>query len=215
MIASPLRPRHDRNRASLLKASSPNRGTPYGASLSFATTTHLGPPSDPPSRKPPQRNQPHWGPPGQFQAAPLPSMLDSPYRAPGQDFHLRSQRPCQAHLRSFYELAAIIAGQPRRDPQPESLKLRGVLLQLGPGPALRGPASRSRRHGDLFRSGLHSSSDNPGVRAGRAIEPRNGVVWGADAVMVRGRSHRWRRFGESSGSPAGSENLSMCVSSSC
>jgi hypothetical protein len=26
-------------------------------------------------------------------------MLDSPYRAPGQDFHLRSQRPCQAHLR--------------------------------------------------------------------------------------------------------------------
>jgi hypothetical protein len=24
-------------------------------------------------------------------------MLDSPYRAPGQDFHLRSQRPCQAH----------------------------------------------------------------------------------------------------------------------
>jgi hypothetical protein len=26
-------------------------------------------------------------------------MLDSPYRAPGQDFHLRSQRPCPAHLR--------------------------------------------------------------------------------------------------------------------
>ena len=24
-------------------------------------------------------------------------MLDSPYRAPEQDFHLRSQRPCQAH----------------------------------------------------------------------------------------------------------------------
>src|SRR5450755_3411615 len=54
-----------------------------------------------------------------------------------------------------------------------------------------------------------------GVRAGRAIEPRNGVVRGADAVMVRGRSHRWRRFGESSGSPAGSENPSMRVSSSC
>jgi hypothetical protein len=28
-----------------------------------------------------------------------------------------------ANLRSFYELAAIVAGQPRRDPQPESLKL--------------------------------------------------------------------------------------------
>jgi hypothetical protein len=26
-------------------------------------------------------------------------MLDSPYRAPEQDFHLPSQRPCQAHLR--------------------------------------------------------------------------------------------------------------------
>jgi hypothetical protein len=25
------------------------------------------------------------------------SMLDSPIRAPGQDFHLRSQHPCQAH----------------------------------------------------------------------------------------------------------------------
>ena len=32
----------------------------YGASLSFATTTHLWPLPDPPSRKPPQRNQPHW-----------------------------------------------------------------------------------------------------------------------------------------------------------
>jgi hypothetical protein len=30
----------------------PTRGTPYGASLSFATTTHLGPPSDTPSREP-------------------------------------------------------------------------------------------------------------------------------------------------------------------
>ncbi len=45
----------DRNRASLLAASSPTRRTPYGASLSFATTTHLWLPSDPPSRKPPQR----------------------------------------------------------------------------------------------------------------------------------------------------------------
>jgi hypothetical protein len=29
--------------------------------------------------------------------------------------------------------------------------VRGVVLQLGPGPALRGPASRSSRHSDLFR----------------------------------------------------------------
>ena len=36
-----------------------------------------------------------------------------------------------ANLRSLYELAAIVAGQPRRDPQPESLKLPDA-LQLGP-----------------------------------------------------------------------------------
>jgi hypothetical protein len=73
--------------------------TPYGASLSFATTTHLWPLSDPPSRKPPQRiPKPHWGPPGQFRAAPLPLRCwIPPVRAPGQDSHLRSQRPCPAH----------------------------------------------------------------------------------------------------------------------
>jgi hypothetical protein len=43
---------NNRSRASPLEDGSPLRGTPYGASLSFATTTHLRPPSDPPSRKP-------------------------------------------------------------------------------------------------------------------------------------------------------------------
>ena len=42
-------------------------------------------------------------------------MLDSPYRAPEQDFHLRSQRPCQAHLRS--PLGARCAANPRALPQ--------------------------------------------------------------------------------------------------
>ncbi len=42
-----------------------------------------------------------------------------------------------------------------------------------------------------------------------------GHVWGADAVMVRGRRHRWRRYGELSGDLAGSENLGMRVISSC
>ena len=54
-----------------------------------------------------------------------------------------------------------------------------------------------------------------GVRAGWAIEPRNHGVRGADAVMARGRQHRWRRFGEPSADPAGSETLSMRVISSC
>ena len=46
----------------------------------------------------PQRNQPHWRPPGQFRAAPLPLRCRiPPVRAPGQDFHLRSQHPYPAH----------------------------------------------------------------------------------------------------------------------
>jgi hypothetical protein len=48
-----------------------------------------------------------------------------------------------------------------------------------------------------------------GARAGRAIEPRNHWVRGADAVVVCGRQHRWRRFRESSVDPARSENHGM------
>ena len=33
-----------------------------------------------------------------------------------------------------------------------------------------------------------------GARAGRAIEPRNQGVRGADAVKQAGRQHRWRRY---------------------
>jgi hypothetical protein len=46
-----------------------------------------------------------------------------------------------------------------------------------------------------------------GVRAGRAIEPRNLLVRGADAVLQGGRQHRRRRFREPSADPAGSKNL--------
>jgi hypothetical protein len=98
-MASPLRPR-DRQESGIAAAGRlAPRGTPYGASLSFATTTHLWPLSDPPSRKPPQRiTKPHWGPPGQFRAAPLPLQCwIPPIRAPGQDSHLRSQHPYPAH----------------------------------------------------------------------------------------------------------------------
>jgi hypothetical protein len=48
-----------------------------------------------------------------------------------------------------------------------------------------------------------------GVRAGRAIEPRNLLVWGADAVLQGGRQYRRRRFREPSADPAGSKNLCM------
>ena len=48
-----------------------------------------------------------------------------------------------------------------------------------------------------------------GVRAGRAIEPRNQGNRGADAVNYVGRQHRWRRYREPSADPARSKNLCM------
>ena len=102
MIASPLRPRQRQESGIAAAGRLAHRGTPYGASLSLATTTHLWPLPDPPSRKPPQRiTKPHWGPPGQFRATPLPLQCRvPPVRVPGQDFHLRSQHPCLAHPRA-------------------------------------------------------------------------------------------------------------------
>ena len=97
MIASPLRPRHRQESGIAAASRLAHRGTPYGASLSFATTTHLWPLPDPPSRKPRNATS-RLGPPGQFQAAPLPLRCwIPPVRAPGQDSHLRSQRPYPAH----------------------------------------------------------------------------------------------------------------------
>ena len=49
-----------------------------------------------------------------------------------------------------------------------------------------------------------------GVRAGRAIEPRNQRVRGADAVDRCGRQHRPWRDTRATADPARSENLCMC-----
>jgi hypothetical protein len=48
-----------------------------------------------------------------------------------------------------------------------------------------------------------------GARAGRAIEPRNHLVRGADVVSRGGRQHRQQRYRELLVDPARSENLSM------
>ena len=48
-----------------------------------------------------------------------------------------------------------------------------------------------------------------GVRAGRAIEPRNLRLRGADVVLQGGRQHRRRRYREPLADPARSENLCM------
>ena len=48
-----------------------------------------------------------------------------------------------------------------------------------------------------------------GARAGRAIEPRNHLVRGADAVYRGGRPHRRQRHRELLADPARSENPGM------
>jgi len=48
-----------------------------------------------------------------------------------------------------------------------------------------------------------------GARAGRAIEPRNHRVRGADVVCEIGRPHRQQRYRELLGDPARSENHCM------
>jgi hypothetical protein len=48
-----------------------------------------------------------------------------------------------------------------------------------------------------------------GVRAGWAIEPRNHLVRGADAVSRGGRPYRWQRYRELLVDPARSKNLCM------
>jgi hypothetical protein len=40
-----------------------------------------------------------------------------------------------------------------------------------------------------------------GARVGRAIEPRNQGVWGADTVDLRGRQHRRWRYARVTGGP--------------
>ena len=98
MIASPLRPRYRQESGIAAAGRLAHQGTPYSASLSFATTTHLWPLPDPPSRKLRSAQPAALEPPGQFRAAPLPRQCwIPPIRAPGQDFHLRSQHPYPAH----------------------------------------------------------------------------------------------------------------------
>jgi hypothetical protein len=78
VIASPLRPRHRQESGIAAASRLAHRGTPYGASLSFATTTHLWPLPDPPSREPTDaygRRQAARSIPSRALAS---SMLDSP-----------------------------------------------------------------------------------------------------------------------------------------
>ena len=91
-------------------------------------------------------------------------------------------RTKDTYLQAQYQRLRARRGQPRRDPQLESLKLRSVALQLGRGPPLLRPASRSRRHSDLFRSGLHSSSNTPASRSSIPSKALAFAWWGRPRV---------------------------------
>jgi len=84
VIASPLRPRPRQEPGIAAAGQLAHRGTPYGASLSFATTTHPWPLSDPPSRKPrsaqPSRTGIARSIPGRALAS---SVSGSPCQGPG------------------------------------------------------------------------------------------------------------------------------------
>ncbi len=56
MTTSPIRPQHQQEQGIAAGGQLARQGTPYGASLSFATTTYLRLPSDPPSREPRSAN---------------------------------------------------------------------------------------------------------------------------------------------------------------
>jgi hypothetical protein len=77
----------------------------------------------------------------------------------------------------------------------EELYIEGLANHGGPESCVGDPRGRSEAL--------------TGVRAGWAIEPRNQLVRGADAVPWRGRQHRRRRVREPLSNPAGSENLCM------
>ena len=91
---------------------------------------------------------------------PVDRLIDQPRpAAPGGPRRARraevAQRQAQlAPARWSRRRSTSARSQPRAPQAP-------VALQLGPGPALLRPASRSRRHSDLLRSCLHRSSDNP------------------------------------------------------
>jgi RNA-directed DNA polymerase len=77
----------------------------------------------------------------------------------------------------------------------KELYTEGVAIHGGPEPCVGDPQGRSEA--------LDRGARRPD------IEPRNGLIWGADALNSGGRQHRWRRFREPSADPTGSENLCM------
>ena len=97
MITSPIRPRHQQEQGIAAGGQLARQRTPYGASLSFATTTHLRLPPDTPSRKPTGPNKHRQTARSIPTRALASSVLDSPRRGSRPGLPPPISTPCQAH----------------------------------------------------------------------------------------------------------------------
>lgn len=77
----------------------------------------------------------------------------------------------------------------------ETLYIEGLANHGGPESCVGDPRGRSEAL--------------TGVHAGWVIEPRNGLVRGADALVIGGRPHRGQRYRELLADPARSKSLCM------
>jgi hypothetical protein len=77
----------------------------------------------------------------------------------------------------------------------ETLYIEGLANHGGPESCVGDPRGRSEAL--------------TGAHAGWVIEPRNGLVRGADALVIGGRPHRGQRYRELLADPARSKSLCM------
>jgi hypothetical protein len=154
VIASPIRPRTQRQEPGI--AAGGRLAHPRNALRRFTFVHHHDASMTsfrPALTEAPQRQQAHWDRPVEFRTAPLPLRCWIPaIRAPGQDSHLRSQRPCQAHLRSPTAHCAK---------RPQHVQTPVAYFSTGADPA-RGVNSQPALRGQFSTGCVHRVTDGLG-----------------------------------------------------
>ena len=184
MIALPLRPRHRQEPGIAAAGRLAHRGTPYGTSLSFATTTHLWPLPDPPSRKLPQRNQPHWDRP--VNSGPRPCLVSVGFPLSGSRDRTSTS---DLNIRTWHTRGASPSGSACDD------RVRACPLssRRPVSPLPRTPCCNHRANpGKVERT--PSSSAGRGGRPGASLHS-NGIVWLGSltsAFVGKAVARRWR-----------------------